>query len=143
MKRSWWWLPLWLVCALGCKSTPSTPASAAPSGLDLRLADFLRTAITDQATLEREKRDYASYRVSFEQFIYSVYTHSVAFDNTPDNSMALAQLGEYLEKKRPALAPELAEEMETFYADSTHQTVMRGMFLTTVKGMTGAKKTDP
>ena len=142
MKGSRRWLPLLLVCTFGCKSTPSTQG-AAPAGLDPRLGDFLQTAITDRATLDKEKRDYASYGISFEQFIYSVYTHSVAFDNTPDNSRALAQLGEHLEKKRPVLAPELAEEMETFYADSTHQTFIRGMFLTTVKGLTGTKKTQP
>jgi hypothetical protein len=60
----------------------------------------------------------------------------VKFDTTPDNSMAMSQLGEYLEKARPTLDPKLLEQMESFYKVEANQTMMRGMFLTTVRGLT-------
>ena len=107
--------------------------------LDPRLSGFLETVIKDPPTLAKEKEDYASQGITFEAFIYAVYTRMVEFDNTPDNSMALAQLGQYLEEKRPGVSPQLLDQMTGFYTAKENQTMMRGMFLETVRGLvTGA-----
>ena len=129
-------LLLTLLSLFGCKSTDDV-AKSSPGTLDPRLGGFLELIFKDNPSqLEREKRDYASRGVTFEPFIYMVYTGGVKFDTTPDNSMAMAQLGGYLEKVRPELAPELLERMESFYRVEANQTMMRGMFLTTVRGLT-------
>ena len=115
----------------------ASPSLAAT--LDPRLSGFLETVIKDPATLAKEKDDYASRGVTLEAFIYAVYTRVVEFDNTPDNSMALAQLGQYLEEKRPGVSPQLLDQMTGFYTAKENQTMMRGMFLETVRGLvTGA-----
>jgi len=121
---------------IGCKS--SEQAATNPTGtLDPRLGGFLEHIFKDDpAQLEKEKKDYASNGVTFEPFIFSVYSGMVKFDTTPDNSMAMSQLGEYLEKVRPTLDPKLLEQMESFYKVEANQTMMRGMFLTTVRGLT-------
>ena len=129
-------LMLALLGLFGCKS--SEPAAKYPPGtLDPRLGGFLEQIFKDDAAqLEQEKKDYAAKGVTLEPFIYSVYSGMVKFDTTPDNSMAMAQLGEYLEKARPTLDPKLLEMMESFYKVEANQTMMRGMFLTTVRGLT-------
>jgi hypothetical protein len=129
-------LLLSLLSLFSCKSTDHV-AKSPPGTLDPRLGGFLEQVFKDNPSqLEKEKHDYASLGVTFEPFIYSVYTGVVKFDTTPDNSMAMAQLGEYLEKARPELAPGLLEQMESFYRVEANQTTMRGMFLTTVRGLT-------
>jgi hypothetical protein len=124
-----------VVGLLGCRSS-DRPATTTSGSLDPRLGGFLETIFKDPEALAREKNDYATRGVTFEPFIYVIYTGTVRMDTTPDNSMALAQLGEYLEKIRPELAPELLAKMEEFYAVESNHTFMRGMFLTTVKGLT-------
>jgi len=128
-----------LLGLFGCRS--SDPAATGhPGTLDPRLGGFLEHIFKDDpAQLERENQDYASKGVTLEPFIYQVYTGGVKFDNTPDNSLAMSQLGEYLEKARPPLAPELLEQMESFYSVEANKTMMRGMFLTTVRGLTKGK----
>ena len=121
---------------IGCKSSEQA-ATNSPGTLDPRLGGFLEHIFKDDpAQLEKEKKDYASKGVTFEPFIFSVYSGMVKFDTTPDNSMAMSQLGEYLEKVRPTLDPKLLEQMESFYKVEANQTMMRGMFLTTVRGLT-------
>ena len=66
---------------------PSGHAESAAT-LDPRLGDFLEFVIKDPAVLEREKKDYASRGVTFEPFIYAVYTGAVKIDNAPDNDEA-------------------------------------------------------
>ena len=126
-----------IVLVLGLAACRETDSGADPSGsaIDPRLAGFLEVAIKDPATLAKEKQDYATNKVSFEQFILAVFTRKVEFDTTPDNSLALSQLGEYLEKTRPKLAPSLEEEMVKFLADESHSTMMRQMFLESVRGL--------
>jgi hypothetical protein len=63
----------------------------------------------------------------------------VKFDTTPDNSLALSQLGQYLEKTRPTLAPTLEEGMVQFLADESHHTMMRQMFLETVRRLSAPR----
>jgi hypothetical protein len=141
--------PLLLLALLGCRSSEqgSAPAAldapqgepsgrSAPASLDPRLSAFLAVVIKDPVALEKEKRDYAARNVSFEQFIYFVYTGAIKIDQTPDNAKALAELGEYLEKQRPSLSPQLTTQMEEFYSVETNQTFMRGMFLETIRGLT-------
>src|SRR6266576_2353271 len=115
--------------------------------LDPRLADFLEFVIKDPAVLKTEKEDYASRGVTFEVFIYAVYTGAVKIDNAPDteearrlgpNPGALAQLGQYLEEQRPELSAKLLDEMVQFYSVKSNQTFMRGMFLESVRGLTTA-----
>jgi hypothetical protein len=115
---------------------------AGAATLDSRLSGFLETAIKDPATLAQEKEDYASRGVTLEAFIYAVYTRAVEFDNTADNSMALAQLGQYLEEKRPGVSPQLLDQMIGFYTAKENQTMMRGMFLETVRGLVTGSKPD-
>jgi hypothetical protein len=110
------------------------------SALDPRLDRFLVFAIKDKRTLESERKAYASHRISFEQFILSIYTGAVRLDDTADNANALAQLGGYLEKNRPSLSPVLLRRMEEFYAVKPNQTFMRGMFLETIRGIIAPKK---
>jgi hypothetical protein len=102
-------------------------------------ASCARSAITDRDALEKEKTDYAAQGVSFEQFIYLIYSGSIKVDDTGDNAQALAQLGEYLEKHRPALSPKLMEQLDAFYVVKSNQTFMRGMFLETIRGLTTGK----
>ncbi|MGH7217196.1 MAG: hypothetical protein ACREIG_08175 [Nitrospiraceae bacterium] len=110
------------------------------SGLDPRLDEFLVFAIKDKSTLNSERRVYATHKVSFEQFILSIYSGGVKLDDTPDNSNVLAQLGGYLEDKHPSLSPELLKQMEEFYAIKSNQTFMRGMFLETIRAIIVPKK---
>jgi len=98
-----------LLSLFGCKS-PDQGATVPKGTLDPRLGGFLEQIFkNDPSQLEKEKHDYASRGVTLEPFIYSVFTGAVKVDTTPDNSMAMAQLGEYLEKVRPSLAPDLLE----------------------------------
>lgn len=122
-----------LTTGLFAKERPDT------KGLDPRLESFLSYAIKDKQTLESEKRVYAEHKVSFEQFIFALYSGGVKIDNTPDNSAVLAQLGGYLEKTRPSLSPELLKKMEGFYSIKSNQTFMRGMFLETIRGIISPK----
>ena len=126
-----------IVLVLGLAACRQTDSGGDPSAaaIDPRLAGFLEVAIKDPPTLAKEKQDYAARKVTFEQFIFAVFTRKVEFDNTPDNSLALAQLGEYIEKTRPKLDPSLEEEMVKFLADESHSTMMRQMFLQTVRGL--------
>ena len=120
-----------VACRQTDPSGPGTPGAA----LDPRLAGFLEQVIKDPATLAKEKQDYAARKVPFELFIFAVFSRTVEFDTTPDNSLALSQLGEYLEKTRPTLAPTLEEQMVKFLADESHRTMLRQMFLDTVHGL--------
>jgi hypothetical protein len=124
-----------LLAVAACRQTdPPGPASS-DMALDPRLAGFLEQVIKDPATLAKEKQDYATRKIPFEQFIFAVFTRKVKFDTTPDNSLALSQLGEYLERTRPALEPSLEDEMVRFLANESHQTMMRKLFLQTVHGL--------
>ena len=117
--------------------------SAFADVLDPRLSGFLEVVIKDPATLAHEKQDYASRGITFEAFIYAVYTRVVELDNTSDNSYALAQLGQYLEEKRPGVSPQLLDQMTGYYTAKENQTMMRGMFLETVRGLVTGAKPDP
>ena len=110
---------------------------AAPAKLDPRLGSFLEFVIQDPEVLESEQREYAENGVTFEAFVYAVYTRKVEFDETPDNAQALAQLGRFLEEQRPVLDPRLGEQMAEFLATEANRTFMRGMFLQTVRGLSG------
>jgi hypothetical protein len=120
---------------------PGARAETSPSNapLDPRLEGFLVQVIQDKAQLEKEKQIYAAQHVSLEAFIFFVYTRSIQIDSTADNAVALAQLGGYLEEKRPALSPKLEKEMKKFYARKANQTFMRGMFLTTIHGLSARR----
>jgi len=120
---------------VACRQPDSSAADPSTTTLDPRLAGFLEVAIKDPATLAKEKQDYAARKVPFELFIFAVFSRKVKFDTTPDNSLALSQLGEYLEKTRPRLEPSLEEEMVKFLADESHRTMIRQMFLQTVHGL--------
>jgi len=85
--------------------------------------------------------------VTFEVFIYAVYTGAVKIDDAPDNeearrarpqSGALAQLGQYLEEQRPELSAKLLDQMAEFYSVKSNQTFIRGMFLESVRRLTTA-----
>jgi hypothetical protein len=136
---------LLVICLLDFGSSGHAEKSA-PT-LDPRLADFLEFVIKDPAVLKTEKEDYASRGVTFEAFIYAVYTGAVKIDDAPDNEEtrrvgpnagALAQLGQYLEEQRPELAAKLLDQMDAFYSVKSNQTFMRGMFLESVRGLTAA-----
>jgi hypothetical protein len=120
-------------------------AEKSAATLDPRLADFLEFVIKDPTVLKAEKEDYASRGVTFEVFIYAVYTGAVKIDAAPDNEQArrlgpnpgaLAQLGQYLEEQRPELSAKLLDQMAEFYSVKSNQTFMRGMFLESVRGLT-------
>lgn len=102
--------------------------------LDPRLDAFLSRVIQDPATLRTEKATYAKNQVSFEDLVFVVYTAKIRLDDTPDNSQALAQLGEYIEKERPDISPGLLARLEKFYSPEENRTFMRGMFLETIRG---------
>ena len=94
-----------------------------------------------------EKKDYASRGVTFEPFIYAVYTGAVKIDNAPDteqarrlgpNANALAQLGQFLEEMRPELSAELSDKMAEFYSVKSNQTFIRGMVLGSVRRLATA-----
>lgn len=102
--------------------------------LDPRLDGFLSYVIKDPAILQQEKDTYAKNQVSFEDLVFVVYSGKISLDNTPDNSQALAQLGEYIEKERPHISPELLARLEAFYSPKENKTFMRGMFLETIRG---------
>src|SRR5258706_2170352 len=115
--------------------------------LDPRLADFLEFVIKDPAVLKAEKEDYASRGVTFEVFIYAVYTGAVKIDHAPDNEQArrlgpnpgaLAQLGQYLEEQRPELSAKLLDQMAEFYSVKSNKTFIRGMVLESVRRLTTA-----
>lgn len=125
---------IFMTASLSAKETPEKPM------IDPRLDGFLAFAIKDQQTLQSERQAYAAHKISFEQFIFSVYSGGVRIDSTPDNSHALAQLGGYLEKNRPSLSAELLKLMEEFYSVKSNQTFMRGMFLETIRGIVSTKK---
>lgn len=110
----------------------SKPATSATG--DARLNAFLKVAIHDEAERGEVMRTMAESNVSFEDFIETVFTHRVAFDTTPDNSMALAQLGEYLEEVRPTIAPALVSRLEEFLGVEDNRTMLRELFLQTLKG---------
>jgi len=139
-------LSLLLVLGLtGFGSSGHAEKSAAT--LDPRLADFLEFVIKDPAVLKKEREDYASRGVTFEVFIYAVYTGAVKVDDAPDNEQArrlgpnagaLAQLGQYLEEQRPELSAKLLDQIAEFYSVKSNQTFMRGMFLESVRGLTTA-----
>ncbi len=124
-----------LALAFSCSAAiAGSGGKAAVKGLDPRLADFLPSVISDPAELKSEEEVYAKNHVSFEQLILVAYTMQVKLDSTADNSLALAQLGGYLEKRRPHLASTLLPQLQDYYdQDKKHQTALRGMFLTTVR----------
>jgi len=137
--------PLLVLGLTGFGSTGHAESSAA--SLDPRLADFLAFVIKDPATLEGEKKDYASRGVSFEAFIYAVYTGVLKIDEAPDteearrlgpNARALAQMGQYLEEQRPELSAQLLDQMAEFYSVKSNQTFIRGMFLETIRRLATA-----
>jgi len=130
LRRISGWLSILMIASLGVGS-----AEEYTKPLDPRLSGFLETIFKDKADLERERQEYASRGVTLEAFILAVYTRAVEFDDTPDNAKALAQLGQYLEERRPPLAPVLLDRMTEFYADKSHQSFMRGMFLETIRGL--------
>lgn len=126
---------LLVVTLVGCLSGNNVAMAQPTSQLDPRLESFLAYAIKDKNALEKEKSAYADQKVSFEQFIFLIYSATIKIDETPDNSSALAQLGGYLEKHRPTLSPTLLKQMEKFVAVKSNQTFMREMFLNTVRGL--------
>jgi hypothetical protein len=130
-----------LVAAL-CVSPSLSDETAASSDvtIDPRLEKFLDSVYEDKALLKKEKQIYAENKVSFEQFIFSIWSGAVKMDDTPDNSQALASLGGYLEKNRPPLSPDLLKHMEKFISVKSNNTFMRGMFLETVRGLIVSKK---
>ena len=122
-------------------------AEKSTATLDPRLADFLEFVIKDPAVLKKEREDYASRGVTFEVFIYAVYTGAMKIDDAPDNEQArrlgpnagaLAQLGQYLEEQRPELSAKLLDRMAEFYSVKSNQTFVRGMFLESVRRLTTA-----
>ena len=126
-------------------------AEKSATTLDPRLADFLAFVIKDPMVLKTEKEDYASRGVTFEVFIYAVYTGALKIDNAPDNEQArrlgpnpgaLAQLGQYLEEQRPELSAKLLDQMAEFYSVKSNQTFMRGMFLESVRGLTSGGRAE-
>jgi len=137
-----------LLLVLGLTGSGSSAhAEKTAATLDPRLGDFLEFVIKDPAVLKREKEDYASRGVTFEVFIYAVYTGAVKIDDAPDNEEArrlgpnpgaLAQLGQYLEEQRPTLSAKLLDQMDEFYSVKSNQTFMRGMFLESVRGLNTA-----
>src|SRR5439155_6158564 len=105
-------------------------AEKSAATLDPRLADFLEFVFKDPAVLKREKEDYASRGVTFEVFIYAVYTGAVKIDDAPDNEearrlgtnpRALAQLGQYLEEQRHELTPKLLDQLAEFHRVKSNQ----------------------
>ncbi len=136
IQRTTWLTVLFASLAISL----SAEANQELSALDPRLDKFLVFAIKDKRTLVSERKVYAANKVSFEQFILSIYSGAVKLDDTPDNANALAQLGGYLEKNRPSLSPALLRRMEEFYAVKSNQTFMRGMFLETIRGIIAPKK---
>lgn len=119
---------------LGCVLSLAAHAgeSAAVPGLDPRLADFLPQVIKDPAALRSEEKIYAANHISFEQLILTIYTGQVQIDE-PDNQRAIAQLGQYIDTRHPHIAPSLLPRLESYYADKKHQTMLRGMFLNTIR----------
>src|SRR5882672_7463124 len=109
MKNKRYARVLSLVLVLGLTGLGSSGhAEKSAATLDPRLADFLEFVIKDPAVLKVEKKDYASRGVTFEVFIYAVYSGAVKIDDAPDNEQtrrlgpnagALAQLGQYLEEQ--------------------------------------------
>ncbi len=136
IQRTAWLTVLFASLAISLSAAANQELSA----LDPRLDKFLVFAIKDKRTLVSERKVYAANKVSFEQFILSIFSGAVKLDDTPDNANALAQLGGYLEKNRPSLSPVLLRRMEEFYAVKSNQTFMRRMFLETIRGIIAPKK---
>jgi hypothetical protein len=103
---------------------------------DPRLRDFFTVVVPDEAERTAALAKMNGANVSFEDFIESVFTNKVSFDNTGDNSMALAQLGQYLENKRPAIDANLITRLETFQNAKPKKDMMHNLFIETLKGLT-------
>src|SRR5258705_3686281 len=139
--------PFSLLLVLGLTAFGPSGHAESAATLDPRLGDFLEFVIKNPAVLKMEKEDYASRGVTFEVFIYAVYTGAVNIDKAPDNEQArrvgpnagaLAQLGQYLEEQRPELSAKLLDQMAELYSVKSNQTFIRGMFLESVRGLTTA-----
>ncbi len=121
-----------LVLSCAVSLAANAGQSSRVPGLDPRLADFLPQVIKDSAALRSEEETYAEHHVSFEQLILTIYTGQVQIDE-PDNQRAIAQLGQYIDTRHPHIAPSLLPRLESYYADKKHQTMLRGMFLNTIR----------
>lgn len=102
-------------------------------GIDERLGNFLNFVIEDEDEFLKVKNQYNGQPISFEYFIYQLYTNKIKFDTTEVNSLALAQMGQYLEEKRPVISKDLYNELKKLNLDE--KDMMRGMFLMTLKAL--------
>lgn len=124
-----------LKIALALSIIFSNPAYSEGDSVDPRLGGFLASVIKDPKALKAEQEAYAKRKVTFEEFIAVVFTAKVKFDNTPDNSQALSQIGGYIEKTRPFISKDLLTYLESFNAKKENETFMRGMLIATIKGV--------
>lgn len=123
MKSYAWLIVLTLFLAFN-------PASA--EDLDPRLSEFLESEIQDKAVLEQTKETFRIGGMKLETFILLTFTGSIRADESPDNSLMLAKLGRYIERRRPELYPGLLPPMREFYENPDNRTFMRGMFMQTI-----------
>lgn len=108
--------------------------SHAPKGnrvLDPRVEKFIDLHIENQEVSKRMRADLTD--VPFEKFFSLVYTAKIKVDGTPDNSMMLAMLGQYIEKERPPFDSKVIPELEAF--EKENRTFMRTMLLNTIKDL--------
>jgi len=126
---------IFLVIMIACSSSKILfQESYKPiDGVDSRLKSFLEYVIKNPNELNNVLNQYKGKPISFEYFIYQIFTGKVEFDTTPDNSMALGQLGLYLEENRPELSDDLLKELKNF--NENNKTMMRGMLILTIEGL--------
>jgi hypothetical protein len=120
----------------GQADQPSDAPPATVAAADPRLVAFFEETIDDTGERRSVIREYADASVTFETFIEAVFTRRLAFDATPDNSMAIAQLGKHIEERRPTIDASIVDRLQRFFAVEGNQTAMRGMFLETIRSLT-------
>jgi hypothetical protein len=137
-----------LVGMMGCRSAKQSRGNT-PVALDPILSEFLDTTVGDRAALEkaflnaairdrdalrRQNREWVFQGASLDEFVYLVFTGAITIDRTADGAAGMAQLADYLGRKRPTLPQMLLVRMDQFfYASKENQTEMRGKLLATVR----------
>jgi hypothetical protein len=102
---------------------------------DARLIGFLSTAIEDEDERQEVMRVLGGSNVSLEEFVEAAFTHRVAFDTTPDNTVFLVRIGLYLERVRPRIDSGLVQRLQAFLRTEEHRTMMRLVVVETLEGL--------
>ncbi|MDF1821542.1 MAG: hypothetical protein P1U64_08215 [Alcanivoracaceae bacterium] len=121
--------PIFVLLVLWIGSADSVLAA----DLDVRLEDFLDKQIESPKVLEQTKNVFEEGDMDFETFILVAFTGAAKMDGSPDNMAMLSKLGMYIENEKPRLRPGLLLRMQGFMRNPTNRTMMRGVFMETVR----------